>query len=190
MDFLTNSVVGAILNNLLNILNMAPTVIVMIYLLLIVRTTRRQMSRLIEGGHGADGGVYQTQQIDQVTENVDNGLKVLYAFGLVYIIGFGLDFVVGINDLINLSGYADVVERWRGKAKFCEFELVFYEVSNVLLNLLNSLIIVQSKMVRGALKQVLVTTASYIKGSSSGQERRRLLKEYHLIGNSSENNDV
>ena len=145
----------------------------LIYLVLIVYKTRKRVSKLLDSEDD------QTRKID-VAESVDSGLRVLYAFSIVYLLSYGLTLVVGINDLLNLSGYVDLVKRWKGDPGFCQFELMFYEASNLIINLLNSLIIVQSKMVRGSLKQMYTKASSVLKGSSTGGERQRLLKNYQL----------
>ena len=125
-----------------------------------------------------------------VQENMKNGLKLLYAFGAVYFVGFGLSFVNNVYNLINLAGYRLILKEWFSNEKFCEFFLFFDEVCNLLMNLLNSMIIVQSSQVKGSLKSMYtVATTRRMKRSNATQPntdevQRQLLNEQLLIGSS------
>ena len=45
-----------------------------------------------------------TCEAETFTQHLAPSLKLLYLFGLVYLVGYGLEIVVAFNNLINLDG--------------------------------------------------------------------------------------
>ena len=85
---------------------------------------------------------------------MEGDLKLLHAFGVVYVVGFGLMFVVNVNQLLNLGGVVSVVPYWQSTPTFCVYMTCCEQVSNMVINFANSVIIVQSRQVRDVLRKV------------------------------------
>ena len=145
-----------------------PFPILIILLMMISCTARKHLSRIAD--------IENTQSVPAI-QQMKADLRLLYAFGAVYIVGFGLNFVVNINSLVNLSGFLQVLPHWESNDTFCEYLFAFDAIANILINFSNSLIVVQSRHVQGALKKMYRNTSRVVRKVTGRQDRERLIQE-------------
>ena len=154
LNYLSSTVVGVVFDNVMLLNQVVPLPIVVTLLVLTLRRAKIHLARIAD----AEDIAAQT-----AARQVGSGLKLLYAFGLLYILGFGFEFVVAVNSLINLSGYLNVVPLWEKDPTFCQYLFGVDELVNMIINFTNSLIIVQSHHVQTALKKMYQATSNMIK---------------------------
>ena len=154
---LNTQITGVILNNVLVLALALPLPVVVVLLILIGRKARQHISRLSD------------EQYD-VSQQMEGSLRLLYVFGAVYILGFGLTCVNNFNNLINLCGYVHVTSHWESDPTYCQYLFFFDGVCNIIVNLANSLIIVQTRHVKVALKRIQTATSRVVRNVS---RRRR-----------------
>ena len=145
-----------------------PFPILIILLMMISCTARKHLSRIAD--------IENTQSVPAI-QQMKADLRLLYAFGAVYIVGFGLNFVVNINSLVNLSGFLQVLPHWESNDTFCEYLFASDAIANILINFSNSLIVVQSRHVQGALKKMYRNTSRVVRKVTGRQDRERLIQE-------------
>ena len=154
LNYLSSTAVGVVFDNVMLLNQAVPLPIVVTLLVLTLRRAKIHLARIAD----AEDIAAQT-----AARQVGSGLKLLYAFGLLYILGFGFEFVVAVNSLINLSGYLNVVPLWEKDPTFCQYLFGVDELVNMIINFTNSLIIVQSHHVQTALKKMYQATSNMIK---------------------------
>ena len=151
---LSFTTLGVVLDNVILLNQVVPLPIVVTLLVLTLRRAKIHLAQIADDRDSA---------AQTAARQVGSGLNLLYAFGLLYILGVGLEFVVVVNSLINLSGYVDVVPLWERSPTFCEYLFGIDEVVNMIINFTNSLIIVHSHHVQIALKKMYQATSKMIK---------------------------
>ena len=161
LNYLRSCVAGVVFDNVMLLNYALPLPVVVTLLVLILLKARQHLARIKEN--------YSQDTALQLGTN----LRLLYAFGVVYILGFGLEFVVSVNSLVNLSGYLDIVPLWKKSATFCGYLFGFDEVANMVLNFTNSLIIVQSRHVQCALKKMYRATSQGLRNVSNVKKLRK-----------------
>ena len=160
-----SKVAGIILENVLTLVVTIPVPIVLILLLMTSYRARQHLARFAEEGETRAKFAEEEETRAKFAEEeetrplltspqMEGDLKLLYAFGVVYVVGFGLMFVVNVNQLLNLGGVVNVVPYWQSSPTFCVYMTCCEQVSNMVINFANSVIIVQSRQVRGVLRRV------------------------------------
>ena len=165
---LNSEITGVILRNILVLAFALPLPILIILLVMISCTARKHLSRLAD--------IENTQSVPAI-QQMKADLRLLYAFAVVYIVGFGLNFVVSINSLINLSGFLQVLPHWESNETFCEYLFASDGLANILINFSNSLIVLQSRHVQGALKKMYRNTSRVVRKVTGREDMERLIKE-------------
>lgn len=156
LAYFGSTIQGVVLDNLFLVVGIFPFPTVIIYFSLTISKAREHISTI----ESQDDLVSRTN-----ARQMWRGLKLLFWFGAVYVVGFALEFVVDVNSLINLSGYLDIVPLWESNPVFCQYLLGTDEVANLLINLSNSLIIVQSRHVQAALRRVFQATTRVVRNA-------------------------
>ena len=164
---LSTELVGVVLRNFLILEFALPLPIVVILMVLIFWRAKKLLNRCAEDENTRLTSAYQRMISD---------LRLLYAFGIVYILGYGLNFVVSLNSLINLSGYLHVLPHWESNETFCEYLFAFDALANILINFSNSVIVVQSRHVQIALKKMYRVTSRVVRNVSGGDVTENLIQ--------------
>lgn len=81
-------------------------------------------------------------------------LRLHLAFGLVFLVGFGLESVVDLNSLLNLSGYVHIVPGWEQDDQFCKYYFLSNYFTNIITNFANTVILIHTKSIRAALAEI------------------------------------
>ena len=151
LNHLNTQISGVILNNLLTLAMALPLPVVMVLLVLIAVTARKHISRIVE--------------LDQreVARQMEGNLRLLYLFGAVYVLGFGLTCANNLNNLINLCGYLHVITQWSSNKTYCQYLFFVDGAANVLVNFANSLIILQSRYVKVSMKKMYRNTSRIVR---------------------------
>ena len=165
----TDIIVGVTLRNLLVLVFALPLPIIIVLMVVISVKARKLLRRIAS----QENTLLSTPAVQQMRAD----LKLLYAFGAVYIVGYGLNFVVSINSLINLSGFLQVLPHWESNETFCEYLFASDGLANILINFSNSLIVVQSRHVQGALKKMYRNTSRVVRKVTGREDMERLIKE-------------
>ena len=156
---LSTNITGVVLRNILVLLFALPLPIVVVLMFLISCKAKKLLNRLAEG---------ESSQLTPAYQRMKSDLRLLYSFGIVYILGYGLNFAVNVNSLINLSGYLNVVPDWKSSETFCQYLFVFDGLANILINFSNSVIVVQSRHVQLALKKMYQETSRIVRSFARG----------------------
>ena len=165
---LNSEITGVILRNILVLVFALPFPIVITLLVMIFLTARKNLSRIADIENAPSVTALQQIKAD---------LRLLYAFGAVYFVGYGPDFVVSVYSLVNLSGFLQILPHWESNATFCEYLFAYDGLANILINFSNSLIVVQSRHVQGALKKMYRNTSRVVRKVTGRQDRERLIQE-------------
>ena len=165
LSYLNTRIAGVILNNLLELSLALPLPIVVVLLFLIARKARQHIARIAE------------EQYD-ISRQMEANLKLLYVFGAVYVLGFGFTCANSFNNLINLCGYVNLVPHWAANSTYCQYLYFFDALCNAVINLANSLIIIQSRYVRVSLRRMYrATHGVVINLTRRGRDRETLVRK-------------
>ena len=164
---LGTDIAGVVLRNTMQLIYILPLPTVTVFMVLIFCRAKKLLKRFEEETNGQLTPAYQRMKGD---------LRLLYAFGIVYILGFGLNFVAMLNSLINLSGYLHVLPDWERNETFCEYKSAFEALANILINFSNSVIVVQSRHVQIALKKMYRVTSRVVRNVSGGDVTENLIQ--------------
>ena len=165
---LNSEITGVILRNILVLVFALPFPIVITLLVMISRTARKNLSKIAD--------IENTPSVPTL-QQIKADLRLLYAFGAVYFVGFCANFVSYVNSLINLSGFLQVLPHWESNDTFCEYLFASDAIANMLINFSNSLIVVQSRHVQGALKKMYRNTSRVVRKVTGREDMERLIKE-------------
>ena len=163
-----DTIPGIFLENVMILINVLPVPLVLILMLLTAFKARQHLSTMV-----SDEGTL----LDAASQQIENDLKLLHAFGIVYILGFGFMFVDGVNQLINLSGELNVVPYWQRDKTFCVYQFFIEQVCNMAINFANSVIIVRSRHVRVALRKMYQATTRAARNMTRGENLERLIPD-------------
>ena len=166
LAYLSSSPVGVVFDNIMLLNQAVPLPIVVTLLVLIVCKARQHLTKIDDSHRG-----------EPVARRMNSDLRLLYAFGVVYILGFGLEFVTAINSIIDLSGYLDLVPHWEKSITFCQYLYGIDELGNLIINLSNSLIIVRTRHVQTALKKMHHATSKVVSNFRNGDQERLVREE-------------
>ena len=170
--YLNDKIAGVVLQNLLVLSSSLPFPAVLLLLLLTAVKARQRMSSISD----------DTENVvaSDASRQMERDLRLIYAFGIVYIVGFGFLFVCNINSLINLGGAVHVLPYWQKDAEnniFCGYALTIEFICNILINLSNSVIVVQSRHVQIALKKMYRVTSRVVRNVSGGDVTEDLIQD-------------
>ena len=165
---LNSEITGVILRNILVLVFALPFPIVITLLVMIFLSARKNLSRIAD--------IENTPSVPAL-QQIKADLRLLYAFGAVYFVGYGPDFVDSVYSLVNLSGFLQVLPNWESNDTFCEYLFAYDGLTNILINFSNSLIVVQSRHVQGALKKMYRNTSRVVRKVTGREDMERLIKE-------------
>lgn len=148
---LNTQISGVVLNNLLALAMALPLPVVVMLLVLIAVKARRHIARIAD------------LDKQEVAQQMEGNLRLLYLFGVVYVLGFGLTCANNFNNLINLCGYVHVTPHWSSDSTYCRYLFFVDGVVNILVNFANSLIILQSNSVRISLRKMYMSSSRLVR---------------------------
>ena len=163
-----STITGVILENSLVLLAAAPVPLVLILMILTALKARQHLSTIASD---------EDMPTVLASQQIEGDLKLLQAFGVVYILGFGLMFVVNVNQLLNLSGAVNVVPYWQDDLTFCVYYNCIDQICNMVINFANSSIIVRTRNVQGALKRMYRASSRAVRHITRRENREILLTE-------------
>ena len=164
---LDTQVAGLVLRNILVLVFAMPLPIVVVLMVVIFWRANKLLNRFAED---------EKARVTPAFQQMKSDLRLLYAFGIVYIPGYGLNFVVSINTLINLCGYVNILPYWESNEAFCEYKFASDALANILINFSNSVIVVQSRHVQVALKKMYRVTSRVVRNVSGGDVTENLIE--------------
>ena len=156
--------IGIILENSLCVFSSFPVPIVLILLILTAYRARTYLDTISSEGMTTYGSFSQQLNAD---------LRLLEAFGIIYVVGFGANFIINVNQIINLSGILEVVPYWQKNANFCVYSMCFQELCNVIMNFSNSVIVARTRHVRVTLRNLYQSTCSVVEKLTRSGDRTR-----------------
>ena len=160
---------GLVVGNLMVFLFALPVPIVLVLLMLTAFKARRLLARIADSCENTQ----PSQPSALASQQIESDLRLLRAFGIVYIVGFGFMFVISINQLINLSGAVNVLPYWQKDKTFCVYMIAIEQVCNMTINFSNCVLIVQSRHVRVALRRMFRATSGFVRTVIRGGEDRQ-----------------
>ncbi|KAL5269480.1 hypothetical protein ACHWQZ_G003088 [Mnemiopsis leidyi] len=159
---LRGSICGIILQNLLVLSSCILIPAVFVLLALTSVKARRELSRITAGDMA-------------LSPSVSRDLNLIYSFGIIFLLGYGLLFVADVNSLINLGGVINVVPYWQQDVKMCKILGAADTVCNVLAGFSNSVILVRSRNVKQTLRRMY--RANYRVVRDNEEEENILVEE-------------
>ena len=166
----SRNAIGMFLENSLCIFIIFPLPIVLILLILTAYRARNYLDTISSEGMTTYGSFSQQLKAD---------LRLLEAFGIIYVVGFGSSFIININQIINLSGVWEIVPYWQRNVDFCAYSLCFQELCNIIMNFSNSVIVARTRHVRTTLRKMYQSACSVVEKFTRSGDRTR----EPLIGN-------
>ena len=160
----TPTAIGIFLQNALCVFSSFPVPIVLLLLILTAYRARNYLDIISSEGMTTYSSFSQQLNAD---------LRLLEAFGIIYVVGFGISFIDNINQIINLSGMWEIVPYWQGSAVFCAYSLCFQELCNIIMNFSNSVIVARTRHVRVTLRKMYQSTCSVVEKFTRSGDRTR-----------------
>ena len=121
-----------------------PAVLVLLVLTSVI--ARQELSRITAED--------ETAISPSASRQMEHDLNLITAFGFVFLLGYGTLFVANMNSLINLGGAIDVVPYWQRDKNVCAILGTVDTVCNVFADFANSVILVRSRHVQHALREM------------------------------------